>query len=152
LHRINGNERTCNCQVARFREERRVEGRTVERQVELPAAPSVVWRMLTSGAELSAWFGAKVELDPRPGGRANFLFPDGRQRDARVEVFDPERHLLLRWLPFERSPAGTTESRPPGQIRFVLAAEGDRTLLTVTEMLYGAAPTMTTSVSQQGSS
>jgi hypothetical protein len=110
--------------------------------------------MLTSGADLSAWFGAQVEIDPRPGGRASFLFPDGRQRDARVEVFDPERHLLLRWLPFERSPSGSTGSRPPGQIRFVLAAEGDRTLLTVTETLYGAAParTMTMSGVEQGSS
>ena len=133
-------------------EDEPVEGQTVERQVELPAARSVVWRMLTSGAELSAWFGAQVEIDPRPGGRASFLFSDGRQRDARVEVFDPERHLLLRWLPFERSPAGATESRPPGQIRFVLAADGDRTLLTVTETLYGGARAMSMSGSQQGSS
>jgi Activator of Hsp90 ATPase homolog 1-like protein len=107
--------------------------------------------MLTSGDELSAWFGAHVEMDPRPGGRASFLFPDGRQRDARVEVFDPDRHLLLRWFPFERNPAGTTETRPPGQIRFVLAAQGDRTLLTVRETLYAGAPAMSMSGSQQGS-
>jgi hypothetical protein len=106
--------------------------------------------MLTTGAELSAWFGAQVEIEPRPGGRASFRFPDGRQRDAQLEVFDPERHLLLRWLPFERSPAGATESRPPGQIRFVLVADGDRTLLTVTETLYGAAPAMSMSGSQLG--
>lgn len=118
-------------------------GNTVERRVELAAVPAAVWQALTRGAELSAWFGAHVDMEARPGGRATFRWPDGRQRDARVEVFDGERQLLLRWLPFERSVDGTTNVKPPGHIRFVLEPLGDRTALTVTETLLGEERAMT---------
>jgi uncharacterized protein YndB with AHSA1/START domain len=115
----------------------------VERHVELPAAPPAVWQALTRGAELSAWFGAEVEMEARRGGRASFRWPDGRQREGRVEVFDVERQLLLRWLPFERAADGTTGVTPPGHIRFVLEPDEGRTLLTVTETLLGEERAMT---------
>jgi uncharacterized protein YndB with AHSA1/START domain len=114
-----------------------MEGQKVERRVELPAGVGVVWHALTRGAELSAWFGARVELEPHAGGRAAFLWPDGRRRDARIEVFDPDRHLLLRWFPFERDVQGATESKAPGYIRFVLEPFGEGTVLTVTEAIFG---------------
>jgi uncharacterized protein YndB with AHSA1/START domain len=115
----------------------------VERRVELAAAPAAVWQALTRGAELSAWFGAHVDIEARPGGRASFRWPDGRQRDARVEVFDDERQLLLRWLPFERSAEGAISVKAAGHIRFVLEPLGDRTGLTVTETLLGEDRVMT---------
>jgi uncharacterized protein YndB with AHSA1/START domain len=117
-----------------------VEGQKVERRVELQAGAAAVWRALTRNAELSVWFGAQVELEPRSGGRAVFLWPDGRRRDARVEVFDPERQLLLRWFPFERQEDGATESKAPGYIRFVLEPHDEETVLTVTEALFGEPP------------
>jgi uncharacterized protein YndB with AHSA1/START domain len=128
-----------------------MEHQTVERQVDLPATPGAVWQVLTRGEELSAWFGARVELDPRPGGTATFRFSDGRQRDARVEVFDPQRQLLLRWLPFERRSDGATAAKPAGHIRFVLEPRGDHTSLAVTETLFSEEPVMTSAGSQQGS-
>ena len=109
----------------------------MERRVELPANTAAVWRALTQGSELSGWFGAVVELDARSGGRVTFLWPDGRAREARIEVFDPQRQLLLRWLPFERDAEGAIQSQPPGYIRFVLEPRGDGTLLSVTEALFG---------------
>jgi uncharacterized protein YndB with AHSA1/START domain len=120
-----------------------VEGKTVERRVELAATPAAVWQALTRGAELSAWFGARVEIDARPGGRATFHWPDGRHRDARVEVFDDQRQLLLRWLPFERAADGASRVKAPGHIRFVLEPLGGRTALTVTETLLGEERAMT---------
>jgi uncharacterized protein YndB with AHSA1/START domain len=114
-----------------------VEGQKVEREAELSPAVEAVWQALTSGAELSVWFGARVELEPRSGGRATFLWPDGKRRDARVEVFDPPRQLLLRWLPFERDASGATGSKAPGYIRFVVEPRGEGTLLRVTEALLG---------------
>ena len=119
------------------------ESRKVERHVELPVEPAAVWQTLTRGAELSAWFGAHVEMEARRGGRASFRWPDGRQREARVDVFDVERQLLLRWLPFERGADGTSSVTPPGHIRFVLEAHEGRTLLTVTETLLGEERAMT---------
>ena len=120
-----------------------MEGSTVERRVELVASPAAVWKALTCGAELSAWFGAHVDIEARPGGRARFRWPDGRQRDARVEVLDDERQLLLRWLPFERSADGAISAKAPGHIRFVLEPLEDRTALTVTETLLGEERAMT---------
>jgi uncharacterized protein YndB with AHSA1/START domain len=114
-----------------------MEPQTVERAVELEAASGPVWQALTRGEELSAWFGARVELDPRTGGRATFVFPDGRERDAMVEVFDPERQLLLRWLPFERSADGKTIAAPSGHIRFLLESDEGHTLLKVVETFLG---------------
>ncbi len=124
----------------------------MERRVELPAGARAVWQALTRGAELSAWFGARVELEPRPGGRAKFMWPDGRHRDARVEVVDQERQLLLRWFPFERGADGATHAKPPGHLRFVLQSQGDRTVLTVTESLFGEPREMTMAGPQQRSS
>jgi uncharacterized protein YndB with AHSA1/START domain len=110
----------------------------VEREVELHAPAAAVWRALTRGTELSGWFGARVELEPRPGGRASFRWPDGSEREARIEVFEPERHLLLRWLPFERDGRGAQTVKPAGQVRFLLEDRGDRTLLKVTETTAGS--------------
>lgn len=123
----------------------------VERRVELTAQPAVVWQALTQGAQLSGWFGASVELEARPGGRATFGWPDGRQREARVEVFDPERQLLLRWLPFERDARGQTRPLPAGNMRFVLESRDGHTLLTVTETVTGQERAMTMAAPSAGS-
>jgi uncharacterized protein YndB with AHSA1/START domain len=130
-----------------------VQDRSVERRVELPADVEAVWQALTRGPELSAWFGARVELEPRPGGRASFHWPSGTVREASVEVFDPWRQLLLRWLPFELDANGAVRIAVPGHIRFVVEP-GDRcTILTVTESLFGEPLEETASVmSGQGSS
>jgi uncharacterized protein YndB with AHSA1/START domain len=128
-----------------------MEPQTVERTVELPAAPRVVWEALTRGEELSAWFGARVDLDPRSGGRVAFLFPDGRERVATVEVFDPERQLLLRWLPFERSADGRTTVQRAGHMRFLLEPREDHTLLKVIETFFGEERAVTMAGQHQGS-
>src|SRR5688572_18737378 len=65
----------------------------VEREVVLPAPADVVWQAITDAEELSAWFGADVELDPRPGGAARFVGDEGEVRRAVVETVEPERHL-----------------------------------------------------------
>lgn len=109
----------------------------MERRVALPASVEAVWQALTRGPELSAWFGAEVELEPHAGGRASFRWPGGTMREAAVEVFDPQRQLLLRWLPFERDPGGVSRVAAPGHIRFVLESRDDGTVLTVTESLFG---------------
>jgi uncharacterized protein YndB with AHSA1/START domain len=129
-----------------------VQDRSVERRVELPASLENVWQALTRGPQLSAWFGARVELEPRPGGRASFHWPGGTVREASVEVFDPGRQLLLRWLPFEREASGAVRTAVPGHIRFVLEPEDGCTILTVTESIFGepfeeTAPVMSGQVS-----
>lgn len=117
----------------------------VERKLELAVPASTIWRALTRAPDLSTWFGAEVELEPRLGGRATFTWPDGTQRDASIEVFEPERHLLLRWLPFQRDPSGATRPTAPGSIRFVIEEAEHHAVLYVTESLAGQARTMSLS-------
>jgi uncharacterized protein YndB with AHSA1/START domain len=57
------------------------------------------WEAVTDPDALSEWFGADVELEPRPLGKGTFRFPDGTVRFAIVEEVDAPRHLAWRWWP-----------------------------------------------------
>jgi len=122
---------------------------TVEREILLPASPERVWSSLTDGRELSAWFGAEVEFEARPGGPATFRWPDGRSREATVEEMDPPRRLSFRWAPFERT-GGGARVVPATRVEFTLEPARQGTLLRLSERkLAGsamAAPTSPVSV------
>ena len=105
----------------------------VHRIVVLPADAASVWDLLTEGDRMSTWFGAEVTIEARPGGRATFTWPDGRERTAVIETLESRRRLELRWLPFERAPDGTTRLRTSGRIRFSLASDPEGTVLEVLE-------------------
>ena len=105
----------------------------IERRIELPVPPGEVWPALTEGDRLSAWFGAEVSLEPWPGGRATFRWPDGRQRGAVVEVAEPGRRLAFRWLPFERGPGGRTVVVGPGRVEMEVEPFGGGSILRVSE-------------------
>lgn len=112
----------------------------IEREMGLDASPAEVWHALTDSSQLSEWFGAEVEIEPRRGGRVRVRFTDGRERGAVVEALDRERLLILRWLPFERRSNGTTVARPSTNVRFSLEPRGSRTMLVVHETLPGPSP------------
>jgi len=105
----------------------------IEREVTLPATPREVWPALTEPRELSAWFGAAVDLDVRPGGRGVFRWPDGTERPAVVEAVEPERRLCFRWLPFQRTAAGGTTALPATRVEITLDAVPEGTRVRVVE-------------------
>jgi uncharacterized protein YndB with AHSA1/START domain len=107
----------------------------IEREVLLPAALNEVWKALTDGDQVSEWFGAEVEMEPRLGGRVRFRFPDGSERGAIIEAFETKRLLVFRWLPFEQDAEGRTERRPGTNVRFSLTPTENGTLLVVQESL-----------------
>jgi uncharacterized protein YndB with AHSA1/START domain len=104
----------------------------VERVILLPASPERVWSALTEGRELSAWFGAEVELEARPGGAATFRWPDGRSREATVEEMDPPRRLSFRWAPFERT-GGGARVVPATRVEFTLEPAREGTIVRLSE-------------------
>lgn len=67
--------------------------------ITVDAPVEVAWDAVTDPAALSEWFGADVELEPRPLGRGTFRFPDGSVRFAIVEEVDAPHHLAWRWWP-----------------------------------------------------
>ena len=112
----------------------------VKRRVRLPAPPEEVWAEVADPGRLSAWFGARVQLDLRLGGRASFRWPDGTERGGVIEALEAGRLLAFRWAPFERLADGTPIRRPAGRVEVALerAPEG-QTDLVVRETV-GATP------------
>lgn len=45
------------------------DNRTVEKQIEIAAAPETVWRALTEAEEITRWYAPKAETTPGVGGR-----------------------------------------------------------------------------------
>jgi uncharacterized protein YndB with AHSA1/START domain len=105
----------------------------IEREMVTPAPAAEVWAALTRAERLSEWFGAAVEIDVRPGGRAMFRWDDGRTRGAVVEVIVPRRLLVMRWLPVEHDPAGRPFRVPSSRVRFELRPHAEGTLVRVSE-------------------
>jgi uncharacterized protein YndB with AHSA1/START domain len=107
----------------------------IRRQIVLPASPAEVWVALTDGNHVSRWFGAEVEMAPRLGGQVRFRWPDGVERGAVIEALEPDRLLVLRWLPFYRDAEGRTRRRPGTTVRFTLGPRDEGTTLVVEETL-----------------
>lgn len=110
----------------------------MNREVTLPEDPDRVWSALTEGGPLSEWFGAEVDIDPRPGSLATFRWRDGWERGAVVEEVEPSRRLVFRWLPFERTPEGGIIIGRSGRVEFELVECEEGTRLSVTEWGPGA--------------
>ena len=92
----------------------------VEKEVVVPAPADEVWPAVTEPEQISAWFGAEVEIDVRPGGRGTVRWPDGTQRHVLVEEVEPERRLAFRWLPFERTAEGGVLPVPSSRVEITL--------------------------------
>jgi len=92
----------------------------VEREVVVPATPEEVWPAVTEADEISAWFGAEVEIDARPGGRGTVRWPDGTERHVLVEHVEPARRLAFRWLPFQRTAEGEVTPVPASRVEIAL--------------------------------
>jgi uncharacterized protein YndB with AHSA1/START domain len=107
----------------------------IERTIVLPAPPDRIWSALTGPDEISAWFGAEVEFEPRPGAPARFRWPDGWERGAVVESVEPPSRLCFRWMPFELGPDQKMRPVHPGRVEFRLQERPGGTELIVTEWI-----------------
>ncbi|MEU5638588.1 SRPBCC family protein [Streptomyces milbemycinicus] len=69
----------------------------LERRIGHP--PEEVWRALTEPALMAHWFPAEVRLEPRVGGRIDFVFPghDVPDTHGAVTEFDPPRVYAFTW-------------------------------------------------------
>jgi uncharacterized protein YndB with AHSA1/START domain len=70
-----------------------------EAEIVVDAPLEEAWEAITNPDALSSWFGADVELDPAPLGKARFRFADGSSRLAIVEEVDAPHRLAWRWWP-----------------------------------------------------
>jgi hypothetical protein len=101
------------------------ESPSVEREIELPAAPDAVWGSLPS------LLGDDVELVAEPGGRLRARGPEG-EHVGTVEEADAPHRLTFWWVPIEGDDA-------PSFVELELVGAGVGTLLRVRETRFDAA-------------
>ena len=69
----------------------------MRREIVLPATQEEVWAALTEPEQLSAWFEADVDIDPRPRGAVTARHPDGSIRTGTVLAANVPYRLVVVW-------------------------------------------------------
>jgi uncharacterized protein YndB with AHSA1/START domain len=136
----------CNAAVADRDQRRPEEVPLLRRAVVLPAPTETVWQTITEPDEVGRWFGARVEWDLRPGGRATFCDGSGAtHHEGVIDDVEPNRLLRFRWWPVggqgatgpERTGSPDVSEVADGpevsEVAYELEAGEGGTVLTVTE-------------------
>jgi uncharacterized protein YndB with AHSA1/START domain len=108
---------------------------TIERQIEIDAAPATVFEVITSPEHLVHWWPDGAEFEPVPGAVGVLVFGDRAAGDAQVPQItilevEPDHHFSFRWT----HPAG--EAAAAGNsllVTFELTARDGGTSLRMTE-------------------
>ena len=92
----------------------------------LPGPAGRVWEHLTQCDKLSSWFGADGILEPRAGGKVNFM--GGHVRGI-VTQWQPPRRLVYTWNVF--SPGEVESAYPESYLTYELEEHGQEVKLTL---------------------
>lgn len=116
----------------------------IEKQVDLKAPVSRVWRALTDHEEFGAWFQVKIDGPFEPGrescGHITYPGYEHLQWRARIEEMVPERLFSFTWHPYAVDPNADYSGEPPTLVEFRLEPHGQGTRLTVTESGFDRIP------------
>lgn len=117
----------------------------IEKQIEIDAPVSRVWKALTDHTAFSAWFG--VELDgPFVAGRNSTGMIEkscsggSMAWNVAVKSIVPERYFAFEWHPHAIDPAADYSQEKPTLVEFTLTPQDGGTLLKVTESGFGEIP------------
>ena len=102
----------------------------IERDVLIDASRERVWEVLTDADHVAHWFGAAAEIDPRPGGHAQFGWQDQAVFQAIVERVDRPTTFAYRWARDAGADPGTGTGT---LVEFTLTEVPTGTLLRVVE-------------------
>jgi uncharacterized protein YndB with AHSA1/START domain len=109
----------------------------IEKQIELKAPRSRVWRALTDYREFSAWFRVNLESPFVPGqtSRGQITYPgyEHVQMEVVVQKMEPEHLFSYTWHPYAIEPGVDYSEETPTMVEFTLKEITGGTLLTVTE-------------------
>lgn len=108
------------------------------KQIHIAASPRVVYEVISSPEHIARWWSDAADFEPTPGGTGVLVWRERattkRDDDYRVQLTVVEavrdERFSFRWV----SPDGEAPTEANSVlVSFVLAADGDGTLLTVTE-------------------
>jgi uncharacterized protein YndB with AHSA1/START domain len=109
----------------------------IEKQIELNASVSRVWRALTDHREFGEWF--RVALDGPfvvgQSARGHITWPGYEHVvwQAVVQKMEPEKLFSFTWHPYSVDPAIDYSAEPPTLVEFRLEPTATGTRLTLTE-------------------
>jgi len=116
----------------------------IQKQVQLKAPRSRVWRALTDPQEFGTWFRVKFDTGFTVGqvARGHITYPgyEHLKFEATIERMDAERVFALRWHPAAVDPKVDYSREPSTLVEFKLEDADGGTLLTVTESGFDALP------------
>ena len=109
----------------------------IEKQIELRAPVSRVWRALTDYREFGEWFRVKLEGPFLPGqtarGRITYPGYEHLEFEIVIQEMEPERLFSYCWHPYAIDPKTDYSAEKPTLVEFKLEETEGGTLLTVTE-------------------
>lgn len=116
----------------------------IEKQIELKAPVSRVWRALTDYREFGEWFRVKLE-GPFVAGqvsRGMIAHPgyEHLQMEIVVQRIEPERYFSYTWHPYAIDPKVDYSQETPTMVEFRLEKSAKGTLLMVTESGFDKIP------------
>ncbi len=114
-----------------------MENNRIEKQIELKAPVSRVWRALTDYREFGEWFRVKLE-GPFVAGqvsRGQITHPgyEHIKFEAVVQKMEPEHFFSYTWHPYAADPKVDYSKETPTLVEFRLEQTASGTLLVVTE-------------------
>ena len=116
----------------------------IEKQIELKASQSRVWRALTDYREFSEWFGVNLEAPFLPGkstaGQITVSGYEHIRMEVAVQEMTPETLFSFTWHPYAIEPGIDYSQEPPTLVEFRLEKIESGTLLTVTESGFSKIP------------
>jgi uncharacterized protein YndB with AHSA1/START domain len=109
----------------------------IEKQIDLQAPVSRVWRALTDYREFGEWFRVKLE-GPFVAGQVSggFITWPGYEHlrmEVVVQKIEPERYFSYTWHPYAIDPKVNYSQETPTLVEFRLEESAKGTLLKVTE-------------------
>jgi uncharacterized protein YndB with AHSA1/START domain len=116
----------------------------IEKQIELKAPVSRVWRALTDSREFGEWFRVNIEVPFVPGqpAQGQILHPGYEHVTWRavIQAMEPERLFSFTWHPYSVDPAMDYSPETPTLVEFRLKPTATGTLLMVTELGFDRIP------------
>lgn len=116
----------------------------IEKQIELQAPVSRVWRALTDHREFGQWFGVKLDAPFAPGqpSRGQITHPgyEHIHWEVVVQKMEPERLFSFTWHPYAVDPKKDYSTETPTLVEFRLEKTANGTRLVLTESGFDKIP------------
>lgn len=116
----------------------------IEKRLVMRAAPSRVWRALSTASEFEQWFRVKLDAAFVEGttvhGRMTYPGYEHVTVELRIERIEPERYFAYRWHPNALDPAVDYSAEPTTLVEFTLEAAEGGTAVTIVESGFDGIP------------